>query len=371
MLINSLTFCSYNFFLDDREMAVAAARPWTRFLYPFAVFCVISFVYCTYMFINIYPQIKSHMLNKNERMTDLHAVKSSLGEIIAITIIFHFFFIMMLISYFRATFSSPGYIPETSFWKEGDFVILERHNALIRDLINDLHMPITDEAKQVIRQLPVVERKQQSGKFRFCKLCTSFKPDRSHHCNVCGKCILRMDHHCPWVNNCIGYSNYKFFMLLLIYLDLTLAFVLGTMMERFINVFKPMMSVSRFLLEDMPVILSYVICVFLLGALVMFTWYHITLINRALTTIESKEKLNSRDPSIVRRWEIANIKFNLDSTYLNFRHVMGSPLSWWLPVDVNNFDEDGGTYRFGPWMDIDNHGVEKDVGDGMGKYANV
>ena len=33
----------------------------------------------------------------------------------------------------------------------------------------------------------------------------------------CGRCVRRMDHHCPWTNNCIGVFNLKYFILFLIY----------------------------------------------------------------------------------------------------------------------------------------------------------
>ncbi|EAR96423.2 DHHC zinc finger protein (macronuclear) [Tetrahymena thermophila SB210] len=52
---------------------------------------------------------------------------------------------------------------------------------------------------------------------KYCFKCQSVKPPRVHHCKICNRCINRMDHHCPWVANCVGKQNQKYFTIFLLY----------------------------------------------------------------------------------------------------------------------------------------------------------
>ncbi|CAF1649233.1 unnamed protein product, partial [Adineta ricciae] len=57
-----------------------------------------------------------------------------------------------------------------------------------------------------------------------CFKCDVMRPPRAHHCKICDKCVLRFDHHCPWINNCVGYRNHVHFVLFCIYMTMIAAF---------------------------------------------------------------------------------------------------------------------------------------------------
>jgi palmitoyltransferase len=44
---------------------------------------------------------------------------------------------------------------------------------------------------------PSADFKPAKGEWRrWCLKCNAYKPERTHHCRQCNKCVLRMDHHC-------------------------------------------------------------------------------------------------------------------------------------------------------------------------------
>jgi len=41
--------------------------------------------------------------------------------------------------------------------------------------------------------------KENINGWTVCSKCEAVKPPGAHHCRICGRCIKKMDHHCPWL----------------------------------------------------------------------------------------------------------------------------------------------------------------------------
>lgn len=130
---------------------------------------------------------------------------------------------------------------------------------------------------------------------RFCNKCQTHKPDRAHHCSTCKRCVLKMDHHCPWLAACVGLRNYKAFLLFLIYLTLFCWVCFATSATW---VWSEILSDNQYTESFMPIndvllaVLSGIIGIVITG----FTAWHLWLTVRGQTTIESLEKTRYLSP---------------------------------------------------------------------------
>ncbi|XP_042458276.1 protein S-acyltransferase 11-like isoform X2 [Zingiber officinale] len=61
--------------------------------------------------------------------------------------------------------------------------------------------------------------------YTFCAYCSKPKPPRAHHCRSCRMCVLDMDHHCPFIGNCVGSANHWYFIMFLISVIISCTYV--------------------------------------------------------------------------------------------------------------------------------------------------
>eukprot|EP00210_Caulerpa_lentillifera_P004870 g4648.t1 len=87
-------------------------------------------------------------------------------------------------------------------------------------LINYI-LAATKSSRSVSNRLPQIQGgtvpKGVYDGYRFCVSCQTVKAPNVHHCSVCNACIEEMDHHCPFIGNCVGRRNLRSFILFLIW----------------------------------------------------------------------------------------------------------------------------------------------------------
>ncbi|KAK9943778.1 hypothetical protein M0R45_009375 [Rubus argutus] len=131
----------------------------------------------------------------------------------AILVVAIVFTIYVLVLLFLTSARDPGIIPRNSHPPEEEF----RYDPSVSIDVGgrpgggnvggrqtpSLQFPRTKEV--MVHGLPV--------RVKYCDTCMLYRPPRCSHCSICNNCVERFDHHCPWVGQCIGQCNYRYFFM--------------------------------------------------------------------------------------------------------------------------------------------------------------
>ncbi|XP_037579588.1 palmitoyltransferase ZDHHC20-B [Dermacentor silvarum] len=225
----------------------------------------------------------------------------------ALAAVFHLLLLMSLWSYAQTTFTHQPSVPRCFQLTKHECQELtrcaqdrRRRSALLETMASE---------RGVLTRLA-------GGAVSCCDSCQLIKPDRCHHCSTCKRCVQKMDHHCPWFNNCVCFSTYKFFLLTLFYSAFLAAYVLASVSTYLLH-----KSPRRRLLHRSRHISFLVVMGGTMSAvLALFLGMHISLVIRNATTLESM-----RAPTFKQTGD----SFNL-GRYRNCLEVFGVHMALWL-----------------------------------------
>ena len=96
-------------------------------------------------------------------------------------------------------------------------------------VIDQSHGPRTDFNRQIHRHV--------INNF-YCHVCAVHVSEKAKHCSACNKCIYSFDHHCIWLNTCVGGKNYRMFISMLIFIVLGTLFIFLNSLIQFIGSFQ-------------------------------------------------------------------------------------------------------------------------------------
>ncbi|WFD32076.1 protein S-acyltransferase [Malassezia sp. CBS 17886] len=170
------------------------------------------------------------------------------------------------------------------------------------------------------------------------------KPERAHHCRTCKACVLKYDHHCPWINQCVGVGNERYFILFMLWFAVGTAFycVAGWPLARSIMWAEyewPSQTVPRILF-----LVIYALCAVMGFAVLILACWHLAMVMRGETSVENQDNSHYRSVAKERNESFTNV-YNLGlvrNLQLFFNVGPGTANSYWtlfLPVRIAPYSD--------------------------------
>ncbi|KAL3250892.1 hypothetical protein MRX96_055308 [Rhipicephalus microplus] len=196
------------------------------------------------------------------------------AERVSLSAFFHLILLLALWSFLRAVTASIPPVPSLYYV-----------NAANRKMIADCKT--YEERREILEALGSsrgILTRAADGSVRYCEQCGLIKPDRCHHCSCCRRCILKMDHHCPWLNNCVAFGTYKFFLLTLFYVVLLASYTFVTVSSYALDMATAMGLSTGVMVHTGFLVLAGTALMVLIGG---FFGVHVRILCRNETTLEA------------------------------------------------------------------------------------
>ncbi|GAA6024207.1 hypothetical protein JCM11491_001285 [Sporobolomyces phaffii] len=130
-------------------------------------------------------------------------------------IVFAYLALVMWSSMLKASLSDPGILPR-------DLDPSPQRKYIESDSIDQT----TGEKGpgQFVAEIKYLRVRDGVVGSKWCETCEIYRPPRTSHCRLCDNCVELTDHHCAFLNNCIGRRNYFPFLAFLVSANLLLAY---------------------------------------------------------------------------------------------------------------------------------------------------
>lgn len=183
-------------------------------------------------------------------------------------------FVFVIISLLQTSFTDPGILPRATPEEAAD---IEKQIDKPTSSCSSYRPP--PRTKEVVIN-------QQVVKLKYCFTCKIFRPPRTSHCSLCDNCVERFDHHCPWVGNCVGKRNYRFFYTFIVSLSLLTAFIFGCVTTHLALRSQGGNGLVIAIQESPASALELVVCFFSVWSILGLSGFHTYLVAANLTTNE-------------------------------------------------------------------------------------
>ncbi|CAF3470203.1 unnamed protein product [Rotaria socialis] len=150
----------------------------------------------------------------------LPEIMNLLPSYLPILILHCILFVILSGNFILATFMDPGVYEQSSKKETSTISYYTRPSKRKGATDTD-----DDDDDSYEPQLRLVHINHGSVQMKYCRTCKFYRPPRCSHCSSCERCIDTFDHHCPWINNCVGRRNYRYFFQFLFLLCIHMIFI--------------------------------------------------------------------------------------------------------------------------------------------------